>query len=228
MSHPASENSGCLGMLLQLLGFRTPGGDAAPNLHFGTEDGTNGKLPYRLRDDFLSPAEISFYHVLRIATSDAWTICPKVGLGDLFFVAQPQNNQAARNRIAQKHVDFLICEPRTMKPRAGIELDDSSHDSAKRVARDTLVDDAFAAASLPLLRIRVEAAYQPAELSERLANVLRTPTPAADKASPAVPGETPAPQCPKCNIVLVSRTGTRGKFLGCSNFPRCRHTEQIA
>ncbi len=33
--------------------------------------------------------------------------------------------------------------------------------------------------------------------------------------------------CPKCNGRLVIRTGPHGTFLGCENFPRCRHTESI-
>jgi restriction system protein len=32
-------------------------------------------------------------------------------------------------------------------------------------------------------------------------------------------------QCPKCNGILVKRSG--GRFLGCSNYPRCRYTKNI-
>jgi DNA topoisomerase-1 len=33
--------------------------------------------------------------------------------------------------------------------------------------------------------------------------------------------------CPKCDNPLVYREGRYGRFIGCSNFPTCRHTEQI-
>lgn len=33
--------------------------------------------------------------------------------------------------------------------------------------------------------------------------------------------------CPKCNKPLVKRKGPRGEFLGCSGFPRCRHTSPL-
>lgn len=33
--------------------------------------------------------------------------------------------------------------------------------------------------------------------------------------------------CPNCNIPLVKRSGKRGQFLGCKNYPKCRHTENI-
>ena len=30
-----------------------------------------------------------------------------------------------------------------------------------------------------------------------------------------------------CNGRLVEREGKNGKFLGCSNFPKCKYTERI-
>jgi restriction system protein len=36
-----------------------------------------------------------------------------------------------------------------------------------------------------------------------------------------------AKSCPKCGSSLVERNGRRGKFIGCSNYPQCRHTENI-
>ena len=32
--------------------------------------------------------------------------------------------------------------------------------------------------------------------------------------------------CPKCGGVLIMRDGKYGRFLGCSNFPKCRYTEK--
>lgn len=46
-------------------------------------------LPYRLRDDFLSPAEFSFYKVLNSLIGSRLTIQSKVRLADIFFVARP-------------------------------------------------------------------------------------------------------------------------------------------
>ena len=120
-----------------------------PALQCGPDDLPSFKderLPYLLRDDFLSPAEISFYHVLRQAVGERVTVCAKVRLADVFFVARPNENAAARNRIAAKHVDFLLCEPATMRPLAGIELDDASHARPDRQERDALVEKAFEAA----------------------------------------------------------------------------------
>jgi restriction system protein len=34
-------------------------------------------------------------------------------------------------------------------------------------------------------------------------------------------------KCSKCGSPMVLRTGKRGEFYGCSNFPKCRYTENI-
>ncbi len=101
MSDALSEKAGCLGLLLKLFGIGGP-------------TTGNGALPSRLRDDFLSAAEVSFYNVLRQVAGERATVCAKVRLADLFRVARPNENAAARNRIAAKHVDFLLCDPLTM------------------------------------------------------------------------------------------------------------------
>lgn len=33
--------------------------------------------------------------------------------------------------------------------------------------------------------------------------------------------------CPQCGSTLVERNGKRGKFIGCSSYPKCHHTEDI-
>lgn len=34
-------------------------------------------------------------------------------------------------------------------------------------------------------------------------------------------------KCPECNSDLKLRFGKNGDFLGCSSYPKCKHTEQI-
>jgi DNA topoisomerase-1 len=41
------------------------------------------------------------------------------------------------------------------------------------------------------------------------------------------PAEATGEKCPKCGAALVIRTGRRGKFVGCSAFPKCRHTAPL-
>ena len=32
--------------------------------------------------------------------------------------------------------------------------------------------------------------------------------------------------CPKCGGALIMRDGKYGRFIGCSNFPKCRYTQK--
>ena len=84
------------------------------------------EYPYHLRDDFLSCAELSFYLVLKQAVSDKVLICTKVDLGDLFYVKSndPSKYRTYTNKIDRKHVDYLLCDLKTVRPLLGIELDD--------------------------------------------------------------------------------------------------------
>ncbi len=192
-----------------------------------------GPLPYHLRDDFLSPAERSFYLVLRQAVGDWALVCPKVSLGDLFYAKTGDRgeNQAFTNRISRKHVDFLLCDPATVQPRLGLELDDRSHQRPDRQERDRLVERVFAAAGLPLARLPVQHAYNTAELAQSLRRQAhhQDPAPATSalgSPDPATPSATP-PACPKCGSPMVLRTAKKGanqgqQFWGCPNYPGCR------
>ena len=126
--------------------------------------------PYALRDDFLSPTELSFFRVLATVVDPEIRICTKVALGDLFYAKIKDSSEWRRytNKIDRKHVDFLLCDGQTMRPLAGIELDDSSHRREDRQARDRFVNQVFAAAALPLIRIPARRGYAPAELRTAL------------------------------------------------------------
>lgn len=153
----SQERQGCLASILRLFGIRlAAGNDLAGAV-------ARDELPYRLRDDFLSAAEFSFFKVLAGAVASRAVVCPKVNLADLFYVTRPNENQAFRNKIDRKHVDFVLCDPKTMRPICGVELDDSSHGRRDRQERDNQV---FEVAGLPLVRVPAQAAYHPAGLRD--------------------------------------------------------------
>ena len=228
-----TSNPGCLGRILRLLGLES-NEETYEVVHLPAD-----KLPYRIRDDFLSPAEQSFYQVIKNMMGEHFTICPKVSLADVFFVIRPNENRSAYNRINRKHVDFLICDPKTMRPRMAIELDDSSHQRADREERDEFVEEVFETAELPLIRIPVRTTYNTQELGVLFRQALRqdqsssdgSPEPVDNKKKPSEatikPLATQAPICPKCGEEMVLRTAKTGtqagkQFYGCPNFPRCR------
>ncbi|MDF7675905.1 DUF2726 domain-containing protein [Neisseriaceae bacterium ESL0693] len=69
-------------------------------------------------------------------------------------VQQGQNVQYWFNRICRTSYDFVICDQDSF-PIAVIELDDSSHDTAKRRADDARKNKALAGAGLKIIRLRV-------------------------------------------------------------------------
>ena len=186
------------------------------------------RYPYRIRDDFLSPAELSFYLVLRPAVSDWAIIFTKVNLGDLFYTksSDSSENRTSTNKIDRKHVDFLLCDPKTLKPILGIELDDKSHQRADRQERDKFVGKVFEAAGLPLARVPAKQMYSVQQLNSFLQKCAR------GKAVQVEPVEAPqasngVPLCPKCGSRMVIRSVKSGakageKFWGCPNYPKCR------
>jgi hypothetical protein len=192
-------------------------------------------LPFKLRDDFLSPAEVSFFQVLRAAVGERALVFTKVNLADLFFVAtgDHRQNRALANRVDRKHVDFLVCDPKCVRPCVALELDDQSHARADRKTRDELVDAVFAAAGLPLLRVTAKTGYAPQEIQALLSPYLQ-PVPTVTTAALVAPAPDPVvnpagatPVCPKCGAIMLLRTAKTGanaggKFWGCPNFPRCR------
>jgi len=229
MNDELGSKGGCLGIVLSL---------------FGVKPGTKGLPTFRLRDDFLSPAEMSFYGVLASVVGGRAVICPKVNLGDIFFVPAGSQSQAQRNRISRKHVDFLLCANRTMKPLGGIELDDSSHNRSDRKERDALVDAVFTSAGLQLIHVTAKRGYVVDEVAESVRRLLQSTEPVLQAATTAVPTLPTAPPpessympqahtapaipiCPKCGTSMVLRTGSKGQFqgkqfYGCANYPKCR------
>jgi hypothetical protein len=182
---------------------------------------------YRLREDFLSATELSFLRTAQIAVGNRFTILAKVNLADLFF--SPTRDAVARNRISQKHVDFLLCDPQSLTPAMGIELDDSSHQRADRVERDVFVDTVFESAGLPLIHLPAQQSYGSADITTAIGAALRS---AAIRQSAAVVVDSGGPICPNCGLPMILRKAGRGsqsgrQFYGCINFPRCRETRQL-
>jgi len=226
---PASmpnQNPGCLAAFLAFFHRGTALADRAAE-----------PMPYHVRDDFLSDAEASFLLVLRGMMGERFLVFPKVGLSDVFFVSRPDQNAGARNRIASKHLDLLICDSGSLDPMFGIELDDSSHQNSNRLARDAFVDEVFDTAGLPLVRVPVKRDYDTRELGilfrDAMSQTKGHQAPGSDSArhiqhAVADPGSvTSAPLCPKCGIPMVVRRAARGpradeQFYGCTNYPRCK------
>lgn len=108
--------------------------------------------PYAARH-LLTKREYRFYLLLKeVADEYHYIICPKVGVKDLLAVTDKKQYMKYFHKIAQKHVDFVICD-KDLYVLFAIELDDSTHETRGAKKRDRLKNKAFAAAGIPLKRI---------------------------------------------------------------------------
>jgi hypothetical protein len=233
-----TERKGCLSLLTGSIA-----GKRASQVTVVLDDSRDdSSYQYRVRDDFLSRAEFAFYSALRAAVGDRAVICPKVRIADLLFDPHQRGWSGGFNKISQRHVDFVLCDPVTMHPLAAIELDDRSHEREDRQDRDAEVDAAFQSARFPLARFPVQTSYDLNRIwallepvfapygSSQNTGAIPGAQPAHSPVSPppsSVPPNRTSPLCPKCGVPMVIRVVSKGanegkKFYGCRNFPACR------
>lgn len=191
------------------------------------------KLPYKVKDNFLTNTESSFYHLLKQSVGDKAVICPKVGLKDIFFIGKGIGKDYMKyfGKIAQKHVDFLLCDPSTMKPLCGIELDDISHTNKKSYERDLFVEKVYKDANFEL--IRLSSKHSKEEIEEALTGLFDQARETPDTVeNNTVQNSTEPVLCPKCRIPMVLRKANKGanagkEFYGCPNYPQCKQVISI-
>jgi hypothetical protein len=138
----------------------------------------NGNAPaYEAVPALLTPAERSFFGVLQQAVASDYQVFAKVRLADIVRPVGNRSRSAWRsafNRIAGKHVDFVLCDLRRLNVVGVIELDDRTHESFERGIRDGLVDSALADAGIPVLRVTARQSYSPAQIREQVESLLRS------------------------------------------------------
>jgi hypothetical protein len=137
------------------------------------ETGRSTAYPYERTTYLLSKAERSFYEVLYRSIGPDYRVFPKVRIADIVHVkAGAEMWWVHFNKITSKHVDFLICSAATLTPVLVVELDDSSHSTAKTKNTDAFRDNVFQAAGLPQLRVPVRAGYNPRDIAAQVAGAI--------------------------------------------------------
>lgn len=132
-----------------------------------------GRMPYIARGQLVTKSELRFYKSLLKAVQDDWEIFAMVRVADLLRVdAGAKARRKWLNKILAKHIDFVLCDPGTLEPVVCIELDDPSHNRPDRMERDQFVNQAFASAQLPLLRIPTQPNYRAREIREQIDRLL--------------------------------------------------------
>lgn len=181
------------------------------------------RLPYRLREQFLTTTERALFHALVELMGNRYLICPKVSLNELFYIVRPNENVHFFNKFFRKYVDFLLCDPQTFLPAFGIEIVRLTSKGEIRDS-DKFMDELFLDAGLPLVRVPSSEQYDASDLVTLLqisvAKIGDT-TPlrlASDSDS--------VPNCPICGKMMVLRihrdsTYSGKKYYGCMDSPRC-------
>jgi very-short-patch-repair endonuclease len=217
----------------------------------------SGKIAgYESGGNLFTPAERSFLGVLEQALDSRYRVFGKVRLGDLIKPVKALaagKRTTARNRINQKHVDFVVCTANELALVGVLELDDHSLGCEDRAGRDEFVDQALAMAGIPVLRFPAQKGYAVQDVRAWLAEMMLAGTksgvaPTVQKVQKAIaPLITPldaifesypvqpdavAPACPKCSSAMVKRYSVKGcnagrYFWACSTFPMCRQVEEI-
>jgi hypothetical protein len=102
-----------------------------------------------------------------VACADRFRVFGKVRIADLISPADHLDKSewwTEFNRIAKKHVDFVLCDRKTLEVRAVIELNDRSHKRKDRAERDELVAGAFADSGVPLRMVKARRSYSVADV----------------------------------------------------------------
>ena len=181
------------------------------------------QLPYRLRERFLSSTELSLLSVLQEMADGHYVVCPKVALNDIFYIQRPNENVHFYNKIFRKHVDFLLCEPESMKPAFGVELVKPVTKEETR-STDKFMQDLFLSAGLPLIHVPSSEHYELSDLVHLFQLALMKV-----KETESFPTNDPsdsAPLCPACGLMMVLRIHRKGpdagkRYYGCMNAPAC-------
>lgn len=121
------------------------------------------------KSSILTKPEALLYRSLVRAVEGRYQIMAKVRLWDFIWLENyPAERRHLLGNLSCRHVDFLLCEPETLKPLLVIELDDASHLKPEAQAADRFKDAVFAGAGLPLLRLD-HPAYTVGHLRQQIA-----------------------------------------------------------
>ncbi|MEB3268291.1 MAG: DUF2726 domain-containing protein [Leptolyngbya sp.] len=146
---------------------------------------------YTRQPYLMTRAELAFYRVLVQVVGQRGMVFAKVRVADVIVPRETDDRKQWRgafNKISAKHLDFILCHPKTLEILGAIELDDRSHNRRDRQERDAFLEEAMASAEVPLVRVPVQATYSVKDLTEQVQGLLPRP---------ATPKPRPRPQRPQ-------------------------------
>lgn len=110
---------------------------------------------YTRRDSIATPAEQEFFHRLAEVTQGKYLVLPQIHLSSLAVnKTVGKYHKAGFQRINRRSVDYILADRQTLAPVYAVELDDSSHNTVKARAVDSLKEEILNQIGIPLVRFR--------------------------------------------------------------------------
>ena len=128
---------------------------------------THWTLEVRPAGSLLTRTERDFYSLLQPLLPQGTHLCMKVRLIDVVRPAR-RWDPTCKNKLIQKHVNFVLLEGGTLRPILVIELDDKSHEGSQRAKADRLKDEALRQSGIPFERVEVSGTYDLENLQRRI------------------------------------------------------------
>ena len=127
---------------------------------------------YTTKKLIMTKTETQFYKLLQNAITENnlnILIFPQINLENII---QAKNNDfAARNRIKSRSIDYTIVSNDTLKVLCCIELDDYTHNTYKRINRDSFINQIFQEVNIRLIRVTVSSSYNIEQIISQIKEV---------------------------------------------------------
>ncbi len=116
--------------------------------------------------------ELNFYNVLlEIAKELNMILFAQVSLYNILSIKKELDYSTKTkyfNKIASKSIDFVLVDKKDCRIKLCIELDDSTHQKAKRIERDKFINKLFKDLEINLLRYPVYKVYYKETLKKKV------------------------------------------------------------
>lgn len=129
------------------------------------------RQPYKRAQLLFTPAERIFYKHLVRAVNGEYLVFGKVRVADLITIKGKYGSKGSMRdlaRVAQKHVDFCLCDPESLAVVCAIELNDKSHDREDRKSRDGFLNKVFKDVGLPIVWMKAQNNYNLIEIRQSI------------------------------------------------------------
>lgn len=131
------------------------------------------KFPY-VENPILNVGEKNLYEVLKLITQDEYAVFIKIRLIDLLKIkANGTNWLYYKNKVIQKHIDFILCDSKSLKVKLAIELDGETHRAEKQQKKDDFKNKVLTTIGIPILRIEAKSSYNINDIQNKIKNAIK-------------------------------------------------------